>query len=123
MGSLTIDDYRAIKRVVRLRAPYLIEWEDVVHIACVYRLQTGRTPRNVALDAIRQFVTSESRHRFYIDQPDTIASVYDSDQNLIERWLDEETEDQFSEWRSIAASERDSRISESFSALGTSTPD
>lgn len=111
-------DVLAIRRLAARRVRDPDHRDDVVQIACLYAIQTGRSGWRVVADAIRQHFRTEFRAG-QLEHVDRVASLYPTRDELVERWHDEETEDQADEWRWLSASDRDRRAAEAARALGT----
>lgn len=100
--------------------------DDVVQRACLYGLtRPTAMARQLVIDAIRvecgrKEATRGFRAPQQLDQPDWIPSLYATDAELWDRWLDEQSEDQADEWRRLTADERDRRVAEGMRGLGTS---
>lgn len=114
--------YRCARR--RIRNHSLAE--DVAQTACLYAM-THRPARvwQYVFDAIATVLgrggTRIVRGAVAFEHPEWIASHYATEAELVERYLDEENEDQADEWRLLPAAERDKRIAEAARGLGSSS--
>lgn len=120
-------DIEAIRRIARRRVYWSDRWEDVAQTAVVIGLtRSGTYPVLLVIDAIRaEFGLTNMKHRDLrnpgpLSHPEWVASHYLTPEQLTDRWLDEESEDQFDEWRRLPAAERYARVREAMEGLGTS---
>lgn len=118
-------DVKNIFQIVTRRVFNQTDREDIAQDACVIMLLRQTNPWCAVIDAARSFYGSRHpnsmRGRVYaVGDMGELASVYPTTAQLWDRWLDEETEDQFDEWRRLPAAERYSRRVESLTALGCS---
>lgn len=78
--------------------------------------------KGLVMDAMRS-VLGPRRNRLAtvgLANPHRITSLYPTEAQLVERWEDEQTEDQIEEWLALPVAKRDERRAASLRALGTS---
>lgn len=120
-------DIDAIRRIARRRVYWSDRWEDVAQTACLLALKRQSTPWCHVVDAIRLEFGRDRNPRTAailraapLEHPEWIAGRYATAAELGERWIDEENEDLFDEWRKLPAADRAQRVRESGIALGCS---
>lgn len=99
------------------------EWEDVAQTAIAMHLAGAKTERWswLVLEAMRRELGWKLRTPLWCFDEKPIASHYPTPDDLIERWQDEETEDQAIEWHRLTAAERDKRVREAEIGTGTTS--
>lgn len=118
-------DLKFLKTVVYRKVHGETEREDVFQQAWLLaQTRTGHIDyRYLVIDAMRVVLGDPRKQHATtvgLENPLWLASLYPTEAQLLDRWHDEETEDQYAEWKALPAADRTKRISESMRALGSS---
>lgn len=121
-------DLKMLKGIVYRKVHGETEREDVFQQAWLLaQTRTGHINYGyLVIDAMRAVLGDPRKQRMTtvgLENPLWLASLYPTEPQLVDRWLDEETEDQYAEWKALPAADRTNRINESMRALGSSRED
>jgi hypothetical protein len=128
---LTPDELNLLRKVTQSLVfdPNIAEdvyQQSVVHILerpeiefFVYRFVVRNAYRTLQGRPNRRFGYA-IRNPAPLPNPDWIASCYPTEAELLERWLDEETEDQTKEFETLKDSDKSNRMREAAKGLGSS---